>query len=382
VPFTVVVSPNNGTGTPTGDVSLLAAAHNDEAAFNDSVGMFTLNASGSIASSTSNLPGDDFLLEAHYGGDTTYAPSDSGWASVTITPEPSTTIVSVLTFTANGTQLNFTSGPFGSFVYLRADVAALSGHGTPTGRVTFNDTFGPIPGGNVYNLNTGDQLNDGSYTVTPNGILNFDTDTHTISASYEGDFSFDPSASTQALTFTIQPGFFAAVPSNQSTVIISAPGSSGSSSVLVSSSTGFSGTISLACSGLPAGASCQFSPSSIVAAGTLATTSSAITVTTMAATAMLRPPVHRYFAHWLAAGSFMFFSVVLLGGSRKRWPLQFLAPLLMLIMLVPACGGGGGGSSNQGPPPNPGTSKGTYNVGVSASSGSTTSTTGFTLVVQ
>jgi hypothetical protein len=278
--------------------------------------------------------------------------------------------------------LNFTAGPFGSFVYLRADVAGLSGHGTPTGRVTFNDTFGPIPGGNVYNLNTGDQLNDGSYTVTPNGILNFDTGTHTISASYEGDFSFDPSASTQALTFTIQPGFFAAVPSNQSTVIISAPGSSGSSSVLVSSSTGFSGTISLACSGLPAGSSCQFSPSSIVAAGTLATTSSAITVTTMAATAMLRPPVHRYFAHWLAAGSFMFFSVVLLGGSRKRWPLQFLAPLLMLIMLVPACGGGGGGSSNQGPPPNPGTSKGTYNVGVSASSGSTKSTTGFTLVVQ
>jgi hypothetical protein len=50
-------------------------------------------------------------------------------------------------------------------------------------------------------------------------------------------------------------------------------------------------------------------------------------------------------------------------------------------VLAPGCGGGGG-SSNHGPPPNLGTPTGTYNVTVNAVSGSTTSTTGFILIVQ
>jgi subtilase family serine protease len=375
VNFTITVSPSSGSGIPTGDVSLIAGGQNV-----GTVTSYPLN-NGTVTQSTTQFPGGISDVQAYYAGDATYAPSYSANTFiVNVTPEPSTTTLSVLTFTASGTQLNFTGGPFGSFVYLRADVAGLSGHGTPTGSVTFTDTFGPIPGGSVYNLNGGDQVNNGSYTATPNGVV-FDTGSHTISASYSGDASFNPSNSTQSLSFTIQPGFFAAVPSNKSIVTISAPGSSGASSVSVTSSTGFSGTISLSCSALPASASCQFSPSSITAAGTLTTTSSTITVTTMAATALLRTPSHLYLAHWLAAGSFAFFSIVLVGGSRKRWPLQVLVPLLMLVALVPACGGGGG-NSNSGPPPNPSTPAGTYNVVVTASSGSLTSTTGFTLVLK
>jgi hypothetical protein len=381
VSVNIAVSPSSGTGTPTGDVVLEVDNAPNECFGSISVADLRTLANGSVAFSTYILPGGSYCVWARYAGDSTYAPSYSNNVEVTVTPEASTTTLSVLTFTASGTQLNFTGGPFGSFVYLRADVAGLSGRGTPTGGVTFTDTFGPIPGGSVYQLNAGDQLNSGSYTATPNGVT-FDTGSHTISASYDGDLSFNPSNSTQSLTFTIQPGFFAAVPSNKSTVIISAPGSSGSSSVSVTSSTGFSGTISLSCSALPAGASCQFSPSSITAAGALATTSSTITVTTMAATAMVRTPGHSYLARAWAAGSFALFSIVLLSGSRRRRPIQFVLPLLMLVLLIPACGGGGGGSSNTGPPPNTGTPKGTYNVVVTAGSGSSTSTTGFTLVVQ
>jgi hypothetical protein len=371
----ITVSPTSGSGIPTGDLSLAAIGQNVITVDN-----FMLS-NGTVAQSTTQLPGGIVEVQALYGGDATYAPSYSVPVSATVNPEPSTTTLSVLTFTANGSQLNFTGGPFGSFGYLRADVAGLSGHGTPTGSVTFTDTFGPIPGGSLYQLNGGDQLNNGSNTATPNGVT-FDTGSHTISASYGGDLSFNPSNSRQSLTFSIQPGFFAAVPPNKSTVIISVPGSSGSTSLSVTSSTGFSGTISFSCSALPAGAACQFAPSGITAAGTLTTTSSTITVTTMAATALLRPPVNPYWAQWLAAGSFMFFSIILVGTSRRRWSLQFLVPLLMLIMLVSACGGGGGGSNQGPPPPNSGTPKGTYSVVVTASSGSTTSTTGFTLVVQ
>src|SRR4029077_14700813 len=129
VPFTVSVAPTSSTGTPTGNISLLAAAHTDTGVFDDTIGLLHLNA-GSVSSSTSNLPGGVYLVEARYPGDATYAPSNSNWTTVDVTPEPSTTTVSVLTFNSQGTALPFTSGSFGSFVYLRADVAGLSGHGT------------------------------------------------------------------------------------------------------------------------------------------------------------------------------------------------------------------------------------------------------------
>jgi hypothetical protein len=57
-----------------------------------------------------------------------------------------------------------------------------------------------------------------------------------------------------------------------------------------------------------------------------------------------------------------------------------LLMLLAMLVVLPACGGGGSGSSR--PPSNPGTPAGTYNITVTASSGSTTSTTGFVLVLQ
>jgi hypothetical protein len=181
----------------------------------------------------------------------------------------------------------------------------------------------------------------------------------------------------------ITPGFFAMVPLYAvNPVVISAPGSSGGTAVNVTSSTGFTGTITLSCSKLPAGAACQFAQPSVASTGTLTTVTDTITVTTTSADAMLQSPRHNYLAHWLAAASFMFFSIILVGGSRRRWPIKFLAPLLLLTMLASACGGGGGGSSTTTPPPPPATPTGAYNVVVTATSGSVTSTTGFRLIVQ
>jgi hypothetical protein len=380
VPFTVSVTPNSTTGVPTGDVSLTAYTSGYNQPIN--VGVWTL-AGGSLSSTVTALPGGNTWVGAFYAGDATFAPSTSVPSfAFTVNPEPSTTTPSVLTVNSQGAALPFTNGPFGSFVYLRADVAGLSGHGAPTGSVTFADTFGPIPGGDVFQLNAGYQPNNGSNTGTPNGVLSFDTGSHTISASYSGDASFNPSSSTQSLSFTIQPGFFVVFPPDQSTLTISAPGSLASTAVNVTNSTGFTGTVSFSCSALPTGASCQFNPPTITAAGTLATTFSTITVQTAAPTASVQTPPRPYLGNWLAAASFAFFSVVLAGGSRKRWPLQFLLPLLMLLAMVPACGGGGGGGGNQGPPPNPGTPPGTYTVVVTATSGSLTSTAGFTLILK
>jgi hypothetical protein len=84
---------------------------------------------------------------------------------VTVNAEPSATTVSVLSANQNGQSIPFTSGPFGSFVYLRADVAGKSSYGFPTGTVTFSDSFGAIPGGSTFTLNS--QGN----TANPNGIF-------------------------------------------------------------------------------------------------------------------------------------------------------------------------------------------------------------------
>ena len=187
----------------------------------------------------------------------------------------------------------------------------------------------------MFPLNGGNQINNGANTATPNGVLTFDTGTHTISASYSGDNSFNPSSTTQSQSFTITPGFFAAVPSNQSEVIIPAPGQSGSTSVSVSTSTGYSGTITLSCSGLPSGAACLFSQSSITATGTPTTASPTITVSTTAPTTAALRSTRLSSQNWLALASFMFFSVMLLGTSGRRRSSALLLVVLASVVLLP-----------------------------------------------
>jgi Pro-kumamolisin, activation domain/Bacterial Ig-like domain (group 3) len=375
VAVNISVAPATGPGTPTGDVSLLAANALTSCFGKSAATDGGTLANGSSAFSTQVLPGGGpYCVWAHYAGDSTWAPSDSNTTMVTVTPEPSTTAVSVLTGDQNGNPVAFTGGPFGSFVYLRADVAGQSGQGVPTGNVTFNDSFGPIPGGGSFALNS-----EGN-TATPNGVVSFDTGTHTISALYAGDPSFNSSNTTLSQTFTIAAGFFTSIPSAQSTVVIASPGGSGTTSVSVTSSSGFSGTIALTCAGLPSEATCTITPASISANGTASTNTAAITVTTTAARASSRTQRRSYLAAIWLMGFSLIIGCTFAGGKRNAMRFSALIVLAMMILIVPACGGGGGKSKT--PPPDPGTPAGTSNITVSASSGSTTNSTGFTLVIQ
>ena len=381
----IAVTPSSGTVTPTGDVSLLASIGNTFGTQNG-IGFFTLSGTGTVVSSTNQLPGGGpYNVTAHYPGDATYGASDSSPVSVTVTSETSSISLSgPYTLDQFGQwTVPFSTQPFGMPVFVSATVVGSSGFGTPTGTVTFTSATGLIPNGASPALNSQGTTSVQSNPFVLNGpTAPFDAGQYSISASYAGDASFQTSSSTQPVVFTIQPGFFAMVPGSQSTVTISAPGSSGSTSISVSSSTGFSGTITLACSGLPAGAVCQFSPASIKATGTPTTTSSAITVTTSSGTAaMLQPSAHPSLGGWLTASSLMLFSIVLIGGPRRRRRLPFLVATVALILLAPGCGGGGS-STPPPPPPTPATVAGTYNILVTASSGSISSTSTFTLFVQ
>lgn len=367
----VSVAPNSGTGTPTGDVALVADP-GPSSTLPTLSGTYPL-AQGAVVSTTSALPGGTYTVTANYAGDATYAPSISPPVTVTVGPEPSTINESIVAYDQNGNSISLNGVPFGSFIYLRADVQGVSKQGFPTGSVTFTDTLGAIPGGGTFNLNS--QGN----TANPNGV-NFDTGTHTISASYIGDASFNPSSTTQSQSVTVSPGFYASMASSGSQVVISAPGGTGTSTIAVVNSTGFNGTITLACVGLPSEATCTFSPASVKATGTFGTTSVSVLVSTTAATAMATPQRRTFsLAEWMM-GSGLLFSVVMVGGRRQRARGVFLLIVLMLIVTVPGCGGGGGGPKP--PPPNAGTPPGVSSVTVTATSGTSVSQTGFTLSVQ
>ena len=194
VTVNATVAPNSASGTPTGDVFLLASTL---AGAPTSVGFFPLDG-GSVSSTTKALPGGTYAVTARYGGDGTFAPSlSSPSPPITVLPEPSSTVASVFTADQNGHLIPFLTGPYGSLVYLRADVSGKSGAGTPTGSITFQDSGGQ-------NLGSSFSLNSQGNTATPNGIFNLAGGSHAIAAAYSEDASFNASTSSPLnLTITL-----------------------------------------------------------------------------------------------------------------------------------------------------------------------------------
>ena len=168
---------------PTGQVSVNAQVDNG------SVGTGTLT-DGSFAGVFRNFPGGSYGVQAHYEGDTKNAPSDSNFVSVTVSPEPSTTKLSVIAYDpVTGTSNTVTSAPYGTNIFVRADVSGASGAGIATGSVTFLDSGAQLPNG-VY------RLNSESYTEAQENF--FSVGSHDFTASYGGDASFNASQSGQA----------------------------------------------------------------------------------------------------------------------------------------------------------------------------------------
>jgi hypothetical protein len=148
---------------------------------------------------------------------------------------------------------------------------------------------------------------------------------------------------------------------------------------------GFTGTVSLSCSGLPTGAACSFSPTSVtVGAGT---TSSTLTISTTARAASwlagsTNGPDHPFAQAALLAALALLIPAVL---PRRRKPRRVGIAARLALVLLPAlaasgCGGGGNGETPA--PPTGGTPAGTYVVTITAASGSTTHSVNYTLTVN
>jgi len=96
VPATVTVTGNGGT--PSGAVSLVA-----NSASGEGVDEMTLGSNGSVSWETNRLPGGNYSVVAHYGGDGVFGSSNSTPpVSVSVSPETSSVKPSVFTSTQLG----------------------------------------------------------------------------------------------------------------------------------------------------------------------------------------------------------------------------------------------------------------------------------------
>ena len=469
ISLNISVAPSSGSGVPTGDVSLQTSVGGS----NTNPGFLTLS-NGSVTAPVNNLPGGSYTLTARYGGDSQYAPSTSSGVSVSISPENSTTTASVLTVAPNGAVTPFTSGPFGSFIYPRADVTGQSGNGTPTGNVSFSDilqgsytlplnsqgntappngvAFGPgqhsltaayqgdasfkpstsspvsfavtpattslvvsaspsaaaagapvtltatlsssafagqssatFPAGNIAFLNGSTQLgsgNGGLGSISQNGVAETETfitsslptGANSITAQFSGDANYAGSTSS-AITVNISPDFsFAA----GNTTVSVAQGASVTNVLTITGQTGYNKTVnfsSTSCTGLPNLTGCSFNPPSVTGSGT---TTVSISTT---------PPSLAAWHHGVEFTTLGFvFAGVLLMGLPSRRGRSYAALSVVLCMLAigsVACGGGGDGGGGGGGG-NPGTTKGSYTITVTATTSDQviSHSSSFTLVVQ
>ena len=227
-----------------------------------------------------------------------------------------------------------------------------------------------------------------SISDTTNGATIYYTTDGTIpttsSAVVKGAIAFSSTGTLEAMaaatdyynsdvisaTYTILPGF--SIAASPASLTVNA-GSSGTTTVSVTPSNGFDSAVSFACSGLPTGASCSFSPSTVTPPGTTSTT---LTIATSATTAALHRRSGPLPPEALLTATLCCF------GLKKRRRLQLLVLLgatAIGLSILTACGSGssGGGSGGGG-----GSQPVTSTVTVTATSGSLQQTTTFTLTVN
>jgi len=192
-----------GASAPTGQVSLSAGANPPSFPVGVAIGNYPLKSGGTTGNLNINyLPGGSYKVIASYGGSAALSQSVSSPVSITVSPESSTTRLTVKAYDpSSGALFSGSSIPYGYIVNFFAQPygnrSNVSGGGTvqpdgvATGSVTF--TEGPVSLGNEpvgldgYAAAVGRWIAPGAYTAK---------------AAYHGDNSFIASTGTHKLTIT------------------------------------------------------------------------------------------------------------------------------------------------------------------------------------
>jgi Bacterial Ig-like domain (group 3) len=173
VTFTATVT--SAGGTPTGTVNFTQGT--------SMLGSATLNSSGVATYSTDSLAVGSDSVAAAYVGNSNFAASTSTAVKVSVTAPSNPATNTALTASAPTISA-------GSTETFTATVTPVSGSGTPTGTVTFNDSSNA--------LGTS-ALSGGTATYT---TASLQTGVHSITAAYSGSGSFTASTSN-AVSVTV-----------------------------------------------------------------------------------------------------------------------------------------------------------------------------------
>jgi len=328
--LSVMVALSVTSGTPTGTVTLAGPGYagGTQTVSTSPTYTFTIPADG--------LSGGTDTLTATYSGDANFAEAH-GSATVTVTK-----LTSAITVTPGSSSIGS-----GASLTVTGTISATGGP-TATGTVT-------LTGGGY--TSPAALLSGGSYSIAiPSGALNVGSDTLTV--SYSGDSNY--TAASGATTVTVTASSYTLSASTPTAVT---PGSWASSTVTVSTTTSYSGIISMTCTltSSPTGATTATLPSCAPAAGSTTVTlklgastgTATMTVTTTAATtgALVRPVLRGNGRGLMGAGSAVLALLVLLGipARRRSWR-AMLGALVLLAAFgsLAACGGGGGSSGSGG----------------------------------
>ena len=329
----------------------------------------TPDSSGNYNVSTTFLPAGAYSLTAHYGGDPTYAPSDSTAISVNLAKQNSTVLISFVN-AAGSLVTGNQSVAYGSHYILRVDVENAAGvmcqtisSGTinficPTGSVSLLDGGQPLKdfsNAQTPNASNTSRLNDRGFTEDKPIQLNVGS--HTITATYAADAtsSYNSNASSNSLSIMITQAATttAAVPSTTS---ITSGGSVGFTATVSSSSNsaqGPTGTVQFLNGGANFGAAVTCKPASATS------TTGASCTATLPPTALsalppgiidLRPPKTPFviLAVLGVALAMLSFLLAAVTARSRQYAYVGLAFFLVAAAALAGCSGGSSSSSSGG----------------------------------
>jgi hypothetical protein len=314
-----------------------------------------LNSKGNAVVQETQLALGTHTLNVSYSGDASFSASNAGPVTVNIAKGPTQTIL----FAPNGALPN-------TPVQVEA-IVLPDGAIDPTGTVQFmdgsNKLGSPVTLTNLVAGLTTAQLVPGSNVIT---------------AVYSGDPNFLTSTSGALTLIVGNPDFLLGV--NPGNVVISGS-TPGTTSVLLTPGPGlgFAGSVTLACSGLPAGSSCTFQPSQPVLDGfTPAKVSLSISRPALqsAAFRVARNQPARRIVRSIASVALTCFAFLLWPRKRRYSKLLLVALLGCFLVIFNGCSGGQ--TSTTTPPP----STSSFVVTVTASGGSGTQAVSHTVTLQ
>jgi pectin methylesterase-like acyl-CoA thioesterase len=391
-PITMPISGSSANFTLTG---LSGGAHNLVAVYSGDANNGTSTGSGSVTLAKVNLTVTAPTVSVSYGAAIpAYTSTYNGFlgtdtAASALTGAPSLVTMPAAPVNAGAYPITASSGTLASsnysFVFVNglltitraATTTTLASSNANPGQnmaVTFTATVTSTakgtPTGSVSFYNGTTLLND--ITLPPSGIATFSTNFATVGAAaitavYSGDGNYATSTSSAASETTVTSGFaVSATP----TILTIKSGASGTLALTLTPTGNFQAAATFACSGLPAAATCAFSPSTVNFAGNNAPATSQLTIATNVQTSSLGPLNRRERGNRLAG--LIFLPGLLFAGAfatRRRYLTGRFGGLLMALLIMSGlmAAVGCGGSSTPSTAASTTTPVGTYSVGVTAS---------------